>query len=167
MERAGSGLLYVHHALVTGLGVWGMIAEPSPSVAAIIGGGLASRVWSLMFAAFGASALFCRFSTRVGFRWRGKRRQFDATRSEALCLVLIGLAYGLFSAVLVITALEPPLDLGVIQTALALLASSVFLGACTAIYLATLRRERLRGHAQMQATLTEVARQVRRPDTGD
>lgn len=176
MEHTGSGLLYLHHATVATLGAWGIIEGPSPSVESVLGGALASGVWSLMFLVFGLSALFCRFASKVGvphltgpphgwrpWRWPWRRHPLDFARTEAFSIVLIGGGYALFSVMVVLSALDPPIETGAIQTALALFASSVFLGGCTAIYLALARRERIRGNANTQAILTEATRQVRRP----
>lgn len=163
LDRAGSRLIYAHHATVFTLGMFGMIEGPSPAVASIIGGAAASTVWSLMFAVFGMLALVCRVGNRVGVKWEGRRHRLDTTRSEALCIALIGVGFAMFGGLVAWAAfVSDPRSPGAIQTALALLASSAFLPGVAAISLAKERRERLQGHEHAQQLLTDVAHEVRR-----
>lgn len=176
LDRAGSVLVYCHHAIVVAVGAFGIIESPSPAVASIVGGFVASYLWSGMFLVFGLLALGCRIAQRHGIRWKGKRWKLDTTRSEALCIALIGAGMFLFSVIITGAALfgpaQPPPPLpddglpgqpGAIQTALAILSSSVFLPGVAAISLAQTRLERLRGAgAVSQQVLHELAQEARR-----
>lgn len=166
IEKLGSGLIYGHHVIVVAVGAFGMIETPSPAVASVIGGSAAAYIWSTMFLVFGLLALCCRIANRQGLKWKGHLYRLDTTRSEALCIVFIGVALLMFSGLITwATILAPPLDgraPGSLQTALALLSSSVFLPGVAALSLAMTRRERLRGGAQTTQVLHQVAQEVRR-----
>lgn len=166
VERLGSGLIYSHHIIVVAVGAFGMVETPSPAVSSVIGGQAAAYIWSTMFLTFGLLALGCRIANRHGMRWRGRIYRLDTTRSEAMCIALIGLGLFMFSGLIVwSTILDPPpgpRPPGSIQTALALLSSSVFLPGVAALSLAMTRRERLRGSAQTQQVLHHLAQEVGR-----
>ena len=166
IERLGSVLIYAHHSLIVAVGAFGMIETPSPAVSSVIGGAAAAWVWSTMFLVFGLLALGCRFTNRHGIRWKGHEYRLDTTRSEALCIVCIGVALFLFSGLIAwSTIINPPpgpRPPGSIQTALALLSSSVFLPGVAALSLAMTRRERLRRTETAQHIMHQVAREVRR-----
>lgn len=180
LDRAGSVLVYCHHVIVVLVGAFGLIETPSPSVTAIAGGWVAA-LWSAMFLVFGLLALGCRIAQRHGIRWKGKRWKLDTTRSEALCIALIGAGMFLFSAMITGAALfgpaQPPPpgpddnipgQPGSIQTALAILSSSVFLPGVAAISLAQTRLERIRGAgAVSQQVLHELAQEARRTTESD
>lgn len=175
LDRFGSGLIYCHHGLVVAVGAFGIIESPSPAVASIVGGLFASYVWSSMFLTFGLLALGCRIANRHGVRWKGKHYRLDTTRSEALCIALIGVAMFLFAGLITGATLFgpqqselPPDDdripgqPGSIQTALALLSSSVFLPGVAAISMAQTRLERIRGGTLRHGVLHELAQEARR-----
>lgn len=160
VDRLGSTLIYAHHVTITGMGLWGMVEGPSPTVASIIGGEAAATVWSLLFFLFGLCALLARIANRVGVTWHGKRYRLDTTRSEALCIILIGAGYLLFGGMVVWSALDMDNDSGAVQTGLALLASSAFLPGAAALSMAQGRRERIRHQQQAQAQQTDVLSRV-------
>lgn len=167
IDRLGSALIYGHHGIVVAVGAFGIIEAPSPAVASVIGGQAAAYIWSSMFMVFGLLALGCRFANRQGLKWHGRSYRLDTTRSEALCIVFIGLAMLMFSGLITLAVLDPtPVPgsqpPGTMQTALAMLSSSVFLPGVAALSLAITRRERLRGGAHTQQVLHHVAREVRR-----
>jgi|ERR1043165_7613546 hypothetical protein len=169
-DRIGSVLIYAHHVTITSMGLWGMVQGPSPSVASIIGGEAAATVWSLLFFLFGLCALAARVANRVGLKWHGKRYRLDTTRSEALCIILIGAGYLLFGGMVVWSALHLASDSGAVQTGLALLASSAFLPGAAALSMAQTRRERIlrqrQGQGQHHEVLTRVAEEFRRDPGG-
>lgn len=166
IEHLGSALIYAHHSIIVAVGAFGMLEAPSPGVAAVIGGTAAAYVWSTMFLVFGLLALGCRIANRQGLRWHGRHYRLDTTRSEAMCIVFIGLGLLMFSGLIAwSTIISPPPEPrppGSIQTALALLSSSVFLPGVAALSLAMTRRERLRGTAQAQQIMHQVAKEVQR-----
>jgi hypothetical protein len=177
LDRFGSGLIYAHHSIVVAVGAFGIIEAPSPAVASIVGGLFAAYVWSAMFVVFGVLALGCRVANRHGIRWAGKLYRLDTTRSEALCIALIGVAMFLFAGLITgatlfgdqLEQLPPspnddriPGEPGSIQTALALLSSSVFLPGVAAISMAQTRLERIRGGTLQHHVLTELAQEARR-----
>lgn len=174
LDRFGSGLIYAHHGIVVAVGAFGIVEAPSPAVTAMVGGLFAAYVWSAMFVVFGMLALGCRIANRHGIRWAGKLYKLDTTRSEALCIALIGLAMFLFAGLITAATLfgpelvPPPANddipgqPGSIQTALALLSSSVFLPGVAAISMAQTRLERIRGGTLQHHVLTELAQEARR-----
>ena len=171
MDKVGSGLIYAHHVTITAMGVWGLVEGPSPSVVAAIGGAAAAWLWSALFVLFGVAAFWCRFSSRVGLRWRGEWIRLDTSRSEAMCIHMIGLAYFLFGLIVFSAALHAANDSGAGQTGLGLLAASMFLPGAAFIHMGQLRRHRL---ASISITenhkgeiLTGVAEELRRDTTQD
>lgn len=175
LDRFGSGLIYAHHGIVVAVGAFGIVESPSPAVASIVGGLFAAYVWSAMFLVFGLLALGCRLANRHGLKWHGKLYKLDTTRSEALCIALIGVAMFLFAGLITGATLFGPQQQvlpaeddripgqpGSIQTALALLSSSVFLPGVAAISMAQTRLERIRGGTLQHHVLHELAQEARR-----
>jgi hypothetical protein len=169
MEHAGSALVYASYCAVVGIGTYGMVSEPAPSVAAIlsdlvgshrVGAFLGSTVWSALFVAFGVVAIALRIANRAGVPWRGERVRLDTERAEAVCLMVLGiimLLYAIIIGVWGVFANTP----GAGQTAFALLAFGLFLPGVALISLSITRRELLAAHKQSQRILTLVHENLR------
>lgn len=168
LEAVGSGLVYAHHTVIAAVGVFGFVEAPSPTVVLVIGGEVAASLWSGMFVIFGLLALGCRFANRIGFwPWAppGDRRRLDTTRSEAICIVLIGVAMFLFGGIIAWSTAVTHTP-GSWQTALVLLAGAVFLPGVAALSLAMTRRARIQGVAHTADVLDRVAREIGRDQDG-
>lgn len=151
VENLGSVLLYCHHAVIIMLGVFGIIGDPSPTVEIVVGGDVATTIWSIMFIVFGLLALGCRIANH--------RKWLDTTRSEAVAIIFIGAAMAMFGIFIAMsTAITH--SSGVWQTALALLAASLFLPGVAAYSLAQTRRERLASSHLEEHTKGTVLRTI-------
>lgn len=157
LELYGNTMLYLAHGAIVALGAYGLIVDPSPSVASVIGYEIAATLWSVTFVVFGMLALFCRVArdgSRVVESLRIRGLQTD--RAESLCVALIGFALFWFAVFIGVAASNE--TGGAVQTALALFSAACFYPGAAALTIAMLRREALRGVRQTGEILDQVRR---------
>lgn len=178
MEHAGSALVYASYTAVVGVGVFGMLEEPAPSVVRVMGEQVGSTIWSALFLLFGVAAIILRLANRVGWRWPqlehatpGRRRRLrwpryrlDTSRSEAVCLIVLGVVMLSYAAVVGWWGVLQGTP-GAGQTALALVVLALFLPGVALLSLAIIRRELLAAHDYRQDILRRVHHEIRRQET--
>lgn len=109
----GWSTVALHHIMVILAGAVGVLIDPSPSVTAIVGGTVATWLWSLAFVLFGTTALLARL--------------FNRARAEVVAVVTIAAGRVLWAGILIYSVARGLSDPGSLQVAFMLLAGAIFL----------------------------------------
>jgi hypothetical protein len=109
----GWAMLLVHHVAIIIAGLIGFFGDPSPTIVTILGGEIASYLWSTTFILFGAQALIARV--------------FRKARAEVVAVLAIAAARLLWCGILIGAVEVGIADQGTLQVALALAAGSFFM----------------------------------------
>lgn len=111
--RLAWATVLIHHIIVMLAGCVGFIVAPSPTVAKIVGGEIATYLWSGTFIIFGFFGLVSRLMHRA--------------RAEGVSVASIAAARILWAGILLYSIVINYTDIGTLQLVLMLLAGAVFL----------------------------------------
>lgn len=106
-------VVVLHHICVIVAGIVGLTGAPSPAVIAVVGGSIATYLWSGVFIAFGTFALLARLTRRV--------------RAEAVAVLSIAAARLLWSGIIFYTVDNDTSPAGSSQVAWLMVAGALFL----------------------------------------
>lgn len=106
-------IFLLHHTCIIIAGIIGFLGDPSPTVVKVLGGEIASYLWSTTFIIFGLQALLARL--------------FRKARAEVVAVMAIAAARLLWCGILVGAVEVGMADKGTLQVAMALAAGSFFM----------------------------------------